>query len=92
MLDALLTVEFDGVERLRDEARGAAVVGGCDCGCPSIDFYSEPGVGMQIHVNAQVDGTLDGLFLYTAVTDSAASNGSVTPNGTTLPSFLIPQS
>ena len=65
MLDALLAVEFEGVEQLRNEATGAVVVGGCDCGCPSIDFHNEPGIGMHVRVNAQVDGTLDGLFLYT---------------------------
>lgn len=65
VLDALLAVEFGGVERLRDEARDAMVVGGCDCGCPSIDFYKEPGAGMHIRVNAGVAGTLNGMFLYT---------------------------
>ena len=57
--------EFDGVERLRLEAKDVLVTGGCECGCPSIDFHNEPGTGMHIHVDAQVDGTSDGLFLYT---------------------------
>jgi hypothetical protein len=65
VLDALLAVDFDGVEHLRQEARDAVVVRGCDCGCPSIDFYNQPGAGMHIRVNARLDGTLDGLFLYT---------------------------
>lgn len=65
VLDALLAVEIDSVEHLREEAGHAVVVSGCRCGCPSIDFYSEPGVGMHIRVNARVDGTIDGLFLYT---------------------------
>jgi hypothetical protein len=65
VLDALVAVEFSGVEQLRAQARDAVVVGGCNCGCPSIDFYNEPGTGMHVRVNAHVDGTLDGLFLYT---------------------------
>ncbi|HZC52138.1 MAG TPA: hypothetical protein VE441_06535 [Mycobacterium sp.] len=65
VLDALLAVDFDGVEQLRREAKDAVVVGGCDCGCPSIDFYNQVGEGMDIRVNAGVDGTFDGLFLYT---------------------------
>ncbi|PZS34728.1 MAG: hypothetical protein DLM59_04240 [Pseudonocardiales bacterium] len=36
VLALLLSVEFPGVDALRVQARSAAVVGGCDCGCPSI--------------------------------------------------------
>lgn len=64
VLNALLSVDFDGVEQLRTEAEQAEVVGGCGCGCPSIDFYSEPGEGMNIRVNAGY-GDFDGLFLFT---------------------------
>jgi hypothetical protein len=38
MLALLLSVEFPGVDALRVQAGSAAVVGGCDCGCPSIAF------------------------------------------------------
>ncbi len=38
MLDLLLSLEFPGVDALRVQAGSAAVVGGCDCGCPSIAF------------------------------------------------------
>ena len=65
MLDALLSVGFEGVDDLRAQAQHATVVGGCDCGCPSIDFYKEPGVGLSVRVNATVRGTHDGLFLFT---------------------------
>jgi hypothetical protein len=65
VLDALLSVEFDGVEDLRRQAKTAVVVGECGCGCPSIDFHNERGVGMQVRVNAAIEGTHDGLFLYT---------------------------
>ena len=65
VLDALLAADFEGVEQLRSEAENAVVIGGCECGCPSIDFYDQPGAGMHVRVNAQVDGTPNGLFLYT---------------------------
>lgn len=51
VLDALLAPDFDGAEQLGHEARQAVVGGGCDCGCPSVGFYKQPGA--------------DGLFLYT---------------------------
>jgi hypothetical protein len=65
VLSALLAVDFEGVEALRPEALQAVVIGGCGCGCPSIDFYNEPGQGMHIRVNAGVKCSYDGLFLYT---------------------------
>lgn len=65
VLDALLAVEFDGVEALREQAREAQVVGGCGCGCPSIDFSSQRGDGMGLKVNAALRGSYDGLFLFT---------------------------
>jgi hypothetical protein len=67
VLTALLAVDFDGVERLRSQAPEAAVLGGCGCGCPSIDFVEGRGNGMAIVVNAGVrdSETFDGLFLYT---------------------------
>ena len=37
VLTLLLEAEFPGVDALRVQAGSAAVVGGCDCGCPSID-------------------------------------------------------
>ena len=52
VLNALLSVDFDGVQGLRSEAEQATVVGGCGCGCPSVGFYNEPGQGMQVRVNA----------------------------------------
>ncbi len=38
VLALLLGVEFPGVDALRVQAGSALVVGGCDCGCPSIAF------------------------------------------------------
>jgi hypothetical protein len=66
VLDALLSAEFDGVAELRAQAAGVVVVGGCTCGCPSIDFQRGRGSGMSIRVNAGVRDLPDsGLFLYT---------------------------
>jgi hypothetical protein len=66
VLDALLSVEFEGVEELRAQAADVVVVGRCTCGCPSIDFQRGRGLGMSIRVNAGVrDDSYDGLFLYT---------------------------
>ncbi|WP_189335430.1 hypothetical protein [Actinoplanes ianthinogenes] len=62
VLDALLTVDFEGVEELRRQAAEARVVGECGCGCPSIDF--QDGTGMNVRVNASVRGAYDELFLY----------------------------
>ena len=36
VLALLLRVEFPGVDALRVQACSAVVVGGCECGCPSI--------------------------------------------------------
>jgi len=44
ILDHLLSLDFEGVEQLRRQAADAAVVGRCDCGCPTIDIktHGEP--------------------------------------------------
>jgi hypothetical protein len=66
VLDALLSVDFPDVEALRAQARDVEVVGVCGCGCPSIDFRKEPGLGLHVRVNAAVaGGSFDGLFLFT---------------------------
>ncbi|GAA1399857.1 MULTISPECIES: hypothetical protein [Oerskovia] len=62
VLDALLSIDVDGVSGLRRQARSAVVTGTCGCGCPSIDFRT--GTGMQVVVDARVIGSPDGLFLY----------------------------
>lgn len=66
VLHALLSVDFEGVEELRKQAKTARVVGTCGCGCPSIDFDKAPGHGMWIRVNAglRIPDSYDGLFLY----------------------------
>jgi hypothetical protein len=65
VLEALLAVDFQGVEPLRHQAADVVVVGMCGCGCPSIDFQHGRGLGMAIRVDANVRGSHDGLFLYT---------------------------
>lgn len=65
-LDVVLSVEFDGVEALRSQARSAVVERMCGCGCPSIDFAHPPTEpGMWIRVDATIQVSSDGLFLYT---------------------------
>jgi hypothetical protein len=65
VLEALLSVEFPGVEDLRQQTRDVIVVGMCGCGCPSIDFVRGRGLGMTVRVNAGLPDSYDGLFLYT---------------------------
>ncbi len=65
VLDALLAVDFPGVQHLRHEADTAVVVRGCDCGCPSIDLSPQSRGGMAICVNAAADDGISGLFLFT---------------------------
>lgn len=49
VLDRMLSVEFAGVETLRQSAEGAVVVGGCGCGCPTIYFRrDDPAEGMVL--------------------------------------------
>ncbi|GAB7044544.1 hypothetical protein [Catenuloplanes niger] len=67
MLDALLSAGIDNADALRAQAARAVVVGGCSCGCPSVDFEPYRGIGMTIRVNAVVPGTDEQLFLYTIV-------------------------
>jgi hypothetical protein len=38
MLDALLAPDFAGAAALRVQVADARVVGGCDCGCPTINI------------------------------------------------------
>lgn len=64
VLDALLAVDFEGCEAVRQQASSVRVVDACACGCPSIDFHKAPGVGINPVANAEVAGTLDTVFLY----------------------------
>ncbi|MFI6273400.1 hypothetical protein [Micromonospora zamorensis] len=65
VLEALLALDFQDVATLRRQAAGVVVVDTCGCGCPSIDFQHGQGLGMAVRVNADVRGSLAGLFLYT---------------------------
>jgi hypothetical protein len=38
ILDLLVAPDFPGFEVLREQAKTARVIGGCECGCPSIDI------------------------------------------------------
>ncbi|WP_236796537.1 hypothetical protein [Amycolatopsis sp. GM8] len=70
-LTALLSVEFDGVDQLRDQVKGAAAVRRCRCGCPTIDLAPRPGA-----VRAPVG---DGLLLLEAgiAGDESAAPGEI---------------
>lgn len=63
VLDALLAGSPDARE-FRSQAEDVRVVGTCGCGCPSVDFFNDPGAGLSTLVDAGLDGTDDGLFLY----------------------------
>lgn len=65
VLEALLAVDFEGAENLRHQVANIVVVGMCSCGCPTIDFQPDTGLGMSVRVNASVSTSNDGLFLYT---------------------------
>jgi hypothetical protein len=41
MLDLVLSSDFAGVDDLREQVKSALVVGGCDCGCPTVDLRVE---------------------------------------------------
>jgi hypothetical protein len=43
MLDLVLSSDFAGVDELREQVTSAVVVGGCDCGCPSVDLRARHG-------------------------------------------------
>jgi hypothetical protein len=64
VLEALLAIDFPNAKTLRRQAAEVTVIGGCACGCPSIDFARGSG-GMTIRVNAGLRGSYGGLFLYT---------------------------
>ncbi len=63
VLNALLAVDFDRNGAMRAQAAATRVIGQCQCGCPSVDFAQQPGVGLTVLVNAEVAGTNDTLFL-----------------------------
>src|SRR5260370_6972688 len=42
VLDLLLAGDFDGAPALREQARGACVVGRCGCGCPPVCLAPNP--------------------------------------------------
>lgn len=64
VLDALVSVDFEGADDIRAQAASVRVVRTCDCGCPSVDFRIAPGVGLHPVVEADVAGTRDTVFLY----------------------------
>lgn len=45
MLDLVLSSDFAGADELREQGESALVVGGCDCGCPSVYLWARGGAG-----------------------------------------------
>jgi hypothetical protein len=41
VLDFLLSSDFRGAERLREQAKDAVVIARCDCGCPTFDLGTD---------------------------------------------------
>jgi hypothetical protein len=48
VLHRLLGAPIHGAERLREQADDLRVVGGCDCGCPSINFQTDQPGGIGV--------------------------------------------
>ncbi|MEO5662975.1 MAG: hypothetical protein ABIR39_06800 [Nocardioides sp.] len=66
VLDFLLSADFEDVDDLRRQAASVLVTGGCECGCPSIDFgHPDVGPGINPVVNAEIKDTNDTLFVFT---------------------------
>lgn len=67
VVEAMLSVSFDGVEALRRQVPSLLVSGRCGCGCPTIYFaHPKDEVGVWQRVNASITGTHDGLMLFTS--------------------------
>lgn len=73
VLALLLSVEFPGVDALRVQARSAVVVGGCDCGCPSI--------ALEVPADAPLASGLSSRL--------APAEGAVSPQGEGAPGEII---
>ncbi len=66
VLELMLSVDFQGVGELRRQSKSVLAAMRCPCGCPSVDFAHPPTMsGMEIRVNAEVENSDDGLFLFT---------------------------
>jgi hypothetical protein len=64
VLTLLLSVEFPGVDELRVQAASAAVVGGCDCGCPLASGLSSRLAPAEGVVSPQGDGVPGEIILF----------------------------
>lgn len=73
VLALLLGVEFPGVDELRVQAGSATVVGGCDCGCPSIDLQVPDAAPLASGLSSRL----------------APAEGVVSPQGDGLPGEII---
>ena len=64
VIEWVLAGEFDGVDELRAQIPRLRVLGGCTCGCPSVDFV-EPGLGLGSPIGRE--GYVPGLFYSVAL-------------------------
>ncbi|WP_143018808.1 hypothetical protein [Geodermatophilus sp. DSM 45219] len=60
MLAALLTVDFPGVEALREQARTVRAAPGCECGCGTIDLHPAGGPPAGVRDRVPVEATVVG--------------------------------
>jgi hypothetical protein len=65
VLELLLAEDFSGAEALRAQVASVQVIGGCDCGCPTINLAVAGDVPLAVvesrtPVNAHVDGVVGG--------------------------------
>jgi hypothetical protein len=70
VLDLLLTLDFPEAGALRDQVDAADVVGGCDCGCPSIHLA----VPEAVPAAALPDGVVPAELRVTPVGDEPGSD------------------
>jgi hypothetical protein len=73
VLALLLSVEFPGVDALRVQAGSATVVGGCNCGCPSIAIAVPDNAPLALGLTSRL----------------APAEGVVSPQGHDVPGEII---
>jgi hypothetical protein len=52
VLERILSVEFEGADRFREQIPNLRVIWKCDCGCPTVDFRAS-GVSVQRLLEAE---------------------------------------
>lgn len=73
VLALMLCVEFPGVDELRVQAGSASVVGGCNCGCPSVAIAVPDDAPLALGLTSRL----------------APAEGVVSPQGDDVPGEII---